>query len=121
MVETEFFGHLEGAFTGAKSARAGLFTHAQGGTLLLDEIGELPLAMQSKLLRVLEDRRVRPVGSEREVPVDLRFLFATNADLEKEVEKGRFRADLFFRINVMRIRSEEHTSELQSLMRISYA
>src|SRR3546814_6521338 len=84
--------------------------------------------MQSKLLRVLEDRRVRPVGSEREVPVDLRFVFATNADLEKEVEKGRFRADLFFRINVMRIhlpplkdRSEEHTSELQSLMRISYA
>lgn len=103
MVETEFFGHLEGAFTGAKSARAGLFTHAQGGTLMLDEIGELPLPMQSKLLRVLEDRRVRPVGSEREVPVDLRFVFATNADLEKEVEKGRFRADLFFRINVMRI------------------
>ncbi len=103
MVETEFFGHLEGAFTGAKSSRAGLFTHAQGGTLLLDEIGELPLAMQSKLLRVLEDRRVRPVGSEREVPVDLRFVFATNADLESEVAKGRFRADLFFRINVMRI------------------
>jgi len=103
MVEAEFFGHLEGAFTGARSARAGLFTHAQGGTLLLDEIGDLPLPMQSKLLRVLEDRRVRPVGSEREVPVDLRFIFATNADLEKEVENGRFRADLFFRINVMRI------------------
>lgn len=103
MVETEFFGHLEGAFTGARSARAGLFTHAQGGTLMLDEIGELPLPMQSKLLRVLEDRRVRPVGSEREVPVDLRFIFATNANLATEVEKGRFRADLFFRINVMQI------------------
>src|SRR5262245_53925102 len=103
MVEAELFGHVEGAFTGAKSARAGLFTHAQGGTLFLDEIGELPLPMQAKLLRVLEDRRVRPVGSEREVPVDLRFIFATNAELEKEVEKGRFRADLFFRINVMRI------------------
>jgi DNA-binding NtrC family response regulator len=104
MMEAEFFGHLEGAFTGAKGDRQGLFTHAQGGTLFLDEIGELPLAMQTKLLRVLEDRRVRPVGSEREVPVDLRFIFATNAELEKEVEKGRFRADLFFRINVMQIR-----------------
>ena len=104
MIETELFGHLKGAFTGAEAGREGLFVHAQGGTLFLDEIGELPLAMQSKLLRVLEDRRVRPVGSEREVPVDLRFIFATNAELEKEVEKGRFRSDLFFRINVMQIR-----------------
>jgi DNA-binding NtrC family response regulator len=103
MMESEFFGHLEGSFTGAKGRREGLFTHAQEGTLFLDEIGELPLSMQSKLLRVLEDRRVRPVGSERDVPVDLRFIFATNAELEKEVEKGRFRADLFFRINVMQI------------------
>jgi len=103
MMESEFFGHLEGAFTGAKGPREGLFTHAQGGTLFLDEIGDLPLPMQSKLLRVLEDRRVRPVGSEREMPVDLRFIFATNAELEKEVESGRFRADLFFRINVMQI------------------
>lgn len=104
MMESEFFGHLVGAFTGATAGREGLFTHAQGGTLFLDEIGELPLPMQSKLLRVLEDRRVRPVGSEREVPVDLRFVFATNAELEKEVEAGRFRADLFYRINVMQIR-----------------
>jgi DNA-binding NtrC family response regulator len=103
MMEAEFFGHLEGSFTGAKGRRDGLFTYAQGGTLFLDEISEMPLAMQSKLLRVLEDRRVRPIGSEREVPVDLRFIFATNTDLEKEVEKGRFRADLFFRINVMRL------------------
>lgn len=103
IMESEFFGHIEGAFTGAKGRREGLFTHAQGGTLFLDEIGELPLTMQSKLLRVLEDRRVRPVGSEREVPVELRFVFATNAELEKEVERGRFRADLFFRINVMQI------------------
>ncbi|MCR4265375.1 sigma-54 dependent transcriptional regulator [Nitratireductor sp. ZSWI3] len=103
MIETELFGHLKGAFTGAGSAREGLFMHAQNGTLFLDEIGELPLATQSKLLRVLEDRRVRPVGSEREIPVDLRFVFATNAELEKQVEAGRFRADLFFRINVMQI------------------
>ncbi|WEX08179.1 sigma-54 dependent transcriptional regulator [Chelativorans sp. AA-79] len=103
MIESELFGHLKGAFTGADNGREGLFLHAQGGTLFLDEIGELPTPMQSKLLRVLEDRRVRPVGSEREVPVDLRFIFATNAELEKEVERGHFRADLFFRINVMQI------------------
>ncbi|MGE3830353.1 MAG: sigma-54-dependent transcriptional regulator [Parvibaculaceae bacterium] len=103
MIESELFGHLKGAFTGAEGNREGLFLHAQGGTLFLDEIAELPLPMQSKLLRVLEDRRVRPVGSERELPVDLRLLFATNADLKQAVEKGRFRADLFFRINVMQI------------------
>lgn len=103
MIESELFGHVKGAFTSAEASREGLFMHAQGGTLFLDEIGELPLAMQSKLLRVIEDKRVRPVGSEREVPVDLRFIFATNAELEKGVEQGRFRADLFFRIHVMKI------------------
>jgi DNA-binding NtrC family response regulator len=118
MMESELFGHLEGAFTGAKSRRDGLLTHAQGGTLFLDEIGEMPLSMQSKLLRVLEDRRVRPVGSEREVPVDVRFIFATNAQLEKDVEAGRFRADLFFRINVMQIRLpplRERDNDVQEL------
>ncbi|MGK9054652.1 sigma-54 dependent transcriptional regulator [Neorhizobium petrolearium] len=103
MIESELFGHLKGAFTGAARDRDGLFLHAQGGTLFLDEISEMPVATQSKLLRVLEDRRVRPVGSEREAPVDLRFIFATNAELEKQVQAGRFRADLFFRINVMQI------------------
>lgn len=103
MIESELFGHVKGAFTGAGAARDGLFTHAQGGTLFLDEIGELPLALQSKLLRVIEDKRVRPVGAEREIPVDLRFVFATNADLEAEVSKGHFRADLFYRIEVMKI------------------
>ncbi len=103
MIESELFGHLKGAFTGALAGRDGLFLHANGGTLFLDEVGELPTATQSKLLRVLEDRRVRPVGAEREVPVDLRFVFATNRDLEREVREGRFRADLFYRINVMKI------------------
>ena len=103
MIESELFGHLKGAFTGAESMREGLFMHAQGGTLFLDEIGELPPATQSKLLRAIEDKRVRPVGSEREIPVDLRFVFATNADLGEEVQRGRFRADLYFRINVMHI------------------
>lgn len=103
VIESELFGHIKGAFTGAEAAREGLFLHAQGGTLFLDEIGEMPPATQSKLLRVIEDRRVRPVGAEREVPVDLRFIFATNANLEKLVQQGAFRADLFYRINVMRL------------------
>ena len=103
MIESELFGHLKGAFTGAGRTREGLFMHAQGGTLFLDEIGELPYPLQSKLLRVLEDKRVRPVGSEREVPIDARFVFATNADLESRVAAGMFRADLYFRINVMQI------------------
>lgn len=103
MIESELFGHLKGAFTGAGKAREGLFLHAQGGTLFLDEIGELPFPLQSKLLRVLEDRRVRPVGSEREIPFDARFVFATNADLKSRVEAGTFRADLYYRINVLQI------------------
>jgi DNA-binding NtrC family response regulator len=103
MIESELFGHLKGAFTGAGRAREGLFLHAQGGTLFLDEIGELSYVLQSKLLRVLEDRRVRPVGSEREIPFDARFIFATNADLKSRVEAGTFRSDLYFRINVMQI------------------
>ncbi|PWW03867.1 DNA-binding NtrC family response regulator [Hoeflea marina] len=103
MIEAELFGHVKGAFTGAQGARDGLFMHAQGGTLFLDEIGELPMATQSKLLRALEERKVRPVGSEREASVDLRFIFATNADLEQRMAEGRFRPDLFYRINVMRI------------------
>lgn len=103
MIESELFGHLKGAFTGASRSREGLMLHAHGGTVFLDEVGELPLPLQTKLLRVLEDRRVRPVGSEREVPFDARFIFATNADLAKRVEAGTFRADLYFRINVIQI------------------
>ncbi|WP_235829815.1 sigma-54-dependent transcriptional regulator [Frigidibacter oleivorans] len=103
MVETELFGHIKGAFTGAHQNREGLFTHARGGTLLLDEIGELPLPMQAKLLRVLEDRRIRPLGAEREVAVDVRLIFATNADLDRAVGEGRFRPDLLYRLNVLTI------------------
>ncbi|MBB3612743.1 DNA-binding NtrC family response regulator [Rhizobium sp. BK602] len=103
MIESELFGHLKGAFTGANRTREGLFLHAQGGTIFLDEIAEMPYLLQSKLLRVLEDRRVRPVGSERELPFDARFIFATNADLEERVAAGTFRADLYFRINVVQI------------------
>ncbi|MGD1876783.1 MAG: sigma-54-dependent transcriptional regulator [Kiloniellaceae bacterium] len=103
MIESELFGHVKGAFTGAESLRQGLFLYAQGGTIFLDEIAEMPLALQSKLLRILDDKRVRPLGTNREVPVDVRLVFATNADLEVAVAEGRFRADLFYRLNVVRI------------------
>ncbi|PMH46541.1 sigma-54-dependent Fis family transcriptional regulator [Vibrio sp. 10N.286.49.B3] len=103
LLESELFGHTAGAFTGAKKSREGLFRVADGGTLFLDEIGEMPLAMQSALLRTLEQRTIRPVGSEKEMPVDVRVVAATNRNLEKEVEKGSFRQDLYYRLNVLKI------------------
>jgi len=101
LIESELFGHVKGAFTGAKEARNGLFYYAHGGTLFLDEIGEFPLALQSKLLRALEERKIRPVGTEHEVPVDVRVVAATNRDLKQEVAQCRFRQDLFYRLEVM--------------------
>jgi two-component system response regulator HydG len=103
LLESELFGHVKGAFTDARSDRKGLFVQAEGGTLLLDEIGEMPLLMQPKLLRALEENQVRPVGSEREVSFDARLLATTNRDLETAVEEARFRQDLFFRINVIQL------------------
>ncbi|MEH6469784.1 MAG: sigma-54 dependent transcriptional regulator [Halopseudomonas sp.] len=104
LIESELFGHVKGAFTGAQQARDGLFCYADGGTLFLDEIGEMPLLMQSKLLRVLEEGRIRPVGSERDIPINVRLVAATNRDLEHEVQLGNFRQDLFYRLNVLRLR-----------------
>ncbi len=104
LLESELFGAVKGAYTNALQDRTGLIEAADGGTLFLDEISELPLALQAKLLSFLETRRFRPLGSTREKSVDIRLIAATNKDLEKEVEKGRFREDLFFRLNIVPLR-----------------
>ena len=103
LLESELFGHARGAFTDAKGKRDGLFVEASGGTLFLDEIGEMPLEMQTKLLRALQERVVRPLGASTELTFDARIVTATNRDLEREIDEKRFRQDLFYRINVVKI------------------
>jgi len=103
LLESELFGAERGAYTGAETTRPGLLEHADGGTLFLDEIGNLPLAMQAKLLRVLQERAVRRLGGSRQIPVDVRILAATNHDLQEWIRQGQFREDLYYRLNVVQL------------------
>ena len=115
LLESELFGHTRGAFTGAHQSREGLFMYANGGTLFLDEIGEMPLSMQTNLLRVMEQQSIRPVGSNKEYPVDVRVVAATNRDLYEEVKKGNFREDLYYRLDVLSIRMPSLKERLEDL------
>jgi two-component system response regulator PilR (NtrC family) len=104
LMESELFGHVKGAFTGASTDKKGLIAAAENGTLFLDEIGELPLSLQVKLLRVLQEKRVRPVGGEHEIKINIRVISATNANLDELISNNLFRTDLYYRLNVMQIK-----------------
>src|SRR5690242_3978312 len=119
LIESELFGYEKGAFTGAMRSKPGLFQSANGGAIFLDEIGELPLEMQAKLLRVLQEKEVRPVGSNQKIKVDVRIIAATNRDLEAEYRNGTFRKDLYFRLNVVTVHIaplRERRNDIQELV-----
>jgi sigma-54 specific flagellar transcriptional regulator A len=120
LLESELFGHRKGAFTGAVSDRIGRFELAHGGTLFLDEIGDMPLDMQVKLLRVLQERTIDPIGSSKQIPIDVRVIAATHRDLETEISAGRFREDLYYRLNVLPVNTpplRERVEDVEALLK----
>lgn len=120
LVESELFGHVKGSFTGATGDRKGAFESARGGTLFLDEIGDLPLALQPKLLRALENREIQPVGSDRRVETDVRIVAATHQNLKTAVNEGRFRADLYFRLHVVQIKNPSLVERMEDFEDLLY-
>src|SRR5581483_4221945 len=104
LIESELFGYVKGAFTGANQSKDGLMSIAEGGTIFLDEVGELPVDLQAKMLRAIQEKEIRPVGSTKRMPINVRILAATNRDLEQAVMQGEFRRDLYFRLNVLTLR-----------------
>ena len=120
LIESELFGHRKGSFTGAMQDRLGAFRAANGGSLFLDEIGDLPLNLQSKLLRVLENKEVKPLGMDRVIPVNVRIITATHQDLLRKICKGQFRLDLFFRLNVLRIHVPSLTERMEDFEKLLY-
>ncbi len=121
LMESELFGHLKGSFTGADQDKIGLFQAANGGTLFLDEVADLPLQTQVKLLRVIQEKSIRPVGSQKEVPIDVRLLSATHKNLSTEVEQGRMRQDLYFRINVIELSVPPLRERIEDLYELTLA
>ncbi len=119
LMESEFFGHLKGSFTGAVADKEGLFQAANGGSLFLDEVAELPLHMQVKLLRAIQERAIKPIGAQQEIPVDIRILSATHKDLADEIDCGNFRQDLYYRINVIELHVPPLRKRLQDLPLLS--
>lgn len=119
LMESELFGHNKGSFTGAYADKEGLFKVANGGTLLLDEIADLPINMQVKLLRVLQEREIRPVGATKDIPIDVRIISATNANLEQLIEESKFRKDLFYRLNVLNIYVPPLRKHLEDIVPLS--
>jgi two-component system, NtrC family, response regulator PilR len=119
LMESELFGHKKGSFTGAYADKEGLFKAANGGTLLLDEVADLPINMQVKLLRVLQEREIRPVGATKDIPIDVRIISATNANLEQLIEEKQFRKDLFYRLNVLNIHIPPLRERIEDIIPLS--